>query len=106
MLTLLLFGVRGKSAQTFDPGRRQVNIGSANTRTQPKARGAMEQYEIFFEQCSPGPALNCSHEVVVISGLHGAIRTRTSTDLASRWMLTDRYLTRYPGQRPQRATRS
>ncbi len=51
---LLLFGVRGKSARTLAPGRRQVNLVS--TRKREHSRKPDEQYGII-ESCSPGPYL-------------------------------------------------
>ena len=51
---LLLFGVRGKSARTLAPGRRQVNLFA--TRKREHSRKPDEQYEII-EACSPGPYL-------------------------------------------------
>jgi N6-adenosine-specific RNA methylase IME4 len=51
---LLLFGVRGKSARTFDPGRRQVNM--IESRKREHSRKPDEQYEIL-EKCSPGPRI-------------------------------------------------
>jgi N6-adenosine-specific RNA methylase IME4 len=49
---LLLFGVRGKSARTLAPGRRQVNYLA--TRKREHSRKPDEQYEII-EACSAGP---------------------------------------------------
>ncbi len=51
---LLLFGVRGKSARTLAPGRRQVNYLA--TRKREHSRKPDEQYEII-EACSAGPYL-------------------------------------------------
>jgi N6-adenosine-specific RNA methylase IME4 len=51
---LLLFGVRGKSARTLQPGRTQVNIIS--TRKREHSRKPDEQYELI-QSCSPGPFL-------------------------------------------------
>jgi N6-adenosine-specific RNA methylase IME4 len=51
---LILFGVRGKNARTFAPGRRQVNLLA--TRKREHSRKPDEQYEII-EACSPGPYL-------------------------------------------------
>ena len=51
---LLLFGVRGRSARTLAPGRRQVNLLA--TRKREHSRKPDEQYEII-EACSPGPFL-------------------------------------------------
>jgi N6-adenosine-specific RNA methylase IME4 len=51
---LLLFGVRGKSARTLQPGRRQVNFLA--TRKREHSRKPDEQYAII-ESCSPGPFL-------------------------------------------------
>ncbi len=51
---LLLFGVRGKSARTLQPGRTQVNIMS--TRKREHSRKPDEQYPII-QACSPGPYL-------------------------------------------------
>jgi N6-adenosine-specific RNA methylase IME4 len=51
---LLLFGVRGKSARTLAPARRQVNL--FGTRKREHSRKPDEQYEII-EDCSPGPFL-------------------------------------------------
>jgi N6-adenosine-specific RNA methylase IME4 len=51
---LLLFGVRGKSARTLAPGRRQVNFLA--TRKREHSRKPDEQYDII-EACSPGPFL-------------------------------------------------
>ena len=50
----LLFGVRGKSARTLDPGRRQVNLFSSRKREH--SRKPDEQYAII-ESCSRGPYL-------------------------------------------------
>lgn len=50
----LLFGVRGKSARTLAPGRRQVNYLA--TRKREHSRKPDEQYAII-EACSPGPYL-------------------------------------------------
>jgi N6-adenosine-specific RNA methylase IME4 len=49
---LLLFGVRGKSARTLAPGRRQVNFLA--TRKREHSRKPDEIYPII-EACSPGP---------------------------------------------------
>ncbi len=51
---ILLFGVRGKNARTFDPGRSQVNL----IRSQ-KREHSRKPDEIFpvIEACSPGPYL-------------------------------------------------
>jgi N6-adenosine-specific RNA methylase IME4 len=49
---LLLFGVRGKSARTLAPGRRQVNLFA--TRKREHSRKPDEQYAII-EACSPVP---------------------------------------------------
>jgi len=51
---LILFGVKGKSARTLAPGRRQVNLVA--TRKREHSRKPDEQYEII-EACSPGPFL-------------------------------------------------
>ena len=51
---LLLFGVRGKSARTLDPGRSQVNM--IQTRKREHSRKPDEQYEII-ENCSWGPRI-------------------------------------------------
>jgi N6-adenosine-specific RNA methylase IME4 len=51
---LLLFGVRGKGARTFEPGRRQVNM--IESRKREHSRKPDEQYGIF-EKCSPGPRI-------------------------------------------------
>ena len=51
---LILFGVKGKSARTLAPGRRQVNYLA--TRKREHSRKPDEQYEII-EACSPGPFL-------------------------------------------------
>jgi N6-adenosine-specific RNA methylase IME4 len=51
---LILFGVRGKNARTFAPGRRQVNY--IGTRKREHSRKPDEQYAII-EACSPGPYL-------------------------------------------------
>ncbi|MBI4740240.1 MAG: S-adenosylmethionine-binding protein [Betaproteobacteria bacterium] len=51
---LLLFGVRGKSARTLAPGRRQVNI--MRTMKREHSRKPDETYGIV-EACSPGPFL-------------------------------------------------
>lgn len=51
---LVLFGVRGKSARTLDPGRTQVNIISSRKREH--SRKPDELYDVI-EQCSPGPYL-------------------------------------------------
>jgi len=71
---LILFGVRGKNARTFAPGRRQVNLLA--TREREHSRKPDEQYEII-EACSPGPFLElfarntregwtaCGDEIVV-----------------------------------------
>lgn len=49
---ILLFGVRGKSARTLAPGRRQVNIIRSMKREH--SRKPDEQY-VIIEACSPGP---------------------------------------------------
>jgi N6-adenosine-specific RNA methylase IME4 len=51
---LLLFGVRGKSARTLKPGRRQVNFVGARKREH--SRKPDEFYDLI-ESCSPGPRL-------------------------------------------------
>ena len=51
---LILFGVRGKSARTLSPGRRQVNY--LNTRKREHSRKPDEQYDLI-EACSRGPFL-------------------------------------------------
>jgi len=51
---LLLFGVRGRSNRTLDPGRRQVNLLA--TKKREHSRKPEEQYAII-ESCSPGPYL-------------------------------------------------
>jgi N6-adenosine-specific RNA methylase IME4 len=51
---LILFGVRGKNARTFAPGRSQVNLLA--TRKREHSRKPEEQYEII-EACSPEPFL-------------------------------------------------
>jgi N6-adenosine-specific RNA methylase IME4 len=51
---LILFGVRGRSARTLAPGRRQVNMLA--TRKREHSRKPDEQYAII-EACSPGPYL-------------------------------------------------
>lgn len=51
---LVLFGVRGKSARTLAPGRRQVNLLA--TQKREHSRKPDEFYEIV-EDCSPGPYL-------------------------------------------------
>lgn len=51
---MLLFGVRGRSARTLEPGRRQVNI--MQTRKREHSRKPDEQYTLI-EACSPGPYL-------------------------------------------------
>jgi N6-adenosine-specific RNA methylase IME4 len=51
---IVLFGVRGKSARTLAPGRRQVNLLA--TRKREHSRKPDEQYAII-EGCSPGPYL-------------------------------------------------
>lgn len=51
---LLLFGVRGKSARTLAPGRRQVNM--MQTRKREHSRKPDEQYDLI-EACSMGPRL-------------------------------------------------
>ncbi len=49
---MILFGVRGKSARTLQPGRSQENIISSQKREH--SRKPDEQYQII-ESCSPGP---------------------------------------------------
>lgn len=49
---IILFGVRGKSARTLAPGRRQVNL--IGSRKREHSRKPDEQYEII-ERCSRGP---------------------------------------------------
>jgi N6-adenosine-specific RNA methylase IME4 len=49
---MILFGVRGKSARTLQPGRRQPNIIVSQKREH--SRKPDEQYEII-ESCSRGP---------------------------------------------------
>ncbi len=51
---IVLFGVKGKSARTLAPGRRQVNLIA--TRKREHSRKPDELYEII-EACSPGPYL-------------------------------------------------
>lgn len=51
---LILFGVKGKNARTFDRGRSQVNLIA--TRKREHSRKPDEQYELI-EECSPGPLL-------------------------------------------------
>lgn len=51
---VILFGVRGKSARTLQPGRTQVNYLS--TRKREHSRKPDEQYKLI-EACSPGPFL-------------------------------------------------
>ena len=51
---LVLFGVRGKSARTLQPGRTQVNY--IGTRKREHSRKPDELYGII-EACSPGPRL-------------------------------------------------
>jgi N6-adenosine-specific RNA methylase IME4 len=51
---MLLFGIRGKSARTLPPGRRQVNYIGSQKREHSKKPD--EQYNII-ESCSPGPYL-------------------------------------------------
>lgn len=51
---LVLFGVRGKSARTLAPGRRQVNLIA--TRKREHSRKPDELYPVI-EACSPGPFL-------------------------------------------------
>lgn len=51
---LLLFGIRGRSARTLSPGRRQVNI--MRTMKREHSRKPDEQYEII-EACSFSPFL-------------------------------------------------
>ena len=51
---LVLFGVRGKSARTLDPGRRQVNLIA--TQKREHSRKPDELYKVI-ESCSRGPFL-------------------------------------------------
>src|SRR5262249_38900369 len=51
---LILFGVRGRSARTLAPGRRQVNLIA--TRKREHSRKPDEIYPVI-EVCSPGPFL-------------------------------------------------
>lgn len=51
---IILFGVRGKSARTLDPGRSQVNLIASRKREH--SRKPDEQYQII-EDCSWGPYL-------------------------------------------------
>lgn len=51
---ILLFGTRGKSARTLQPGRTQVNI--MLTRKREHSRKPDEQYPLITS-CSPGPFL-------------------------------------------------
>lgn len=51
---IILFGVRGKSARTLDPGRTQVNI--IQSRKREHSRKPDELYNLI-EQCSPPPYL-------------------------------------------------
>lgn len=51
---IILFGVKGKNARTFAPGRSQVNI--IRSRKREHSRKPDEQYGII-ESCSPGPFL-------------------------------------------------
>ena len=51
---VVLFGVRGKSARTLQPGRSQVNLLA--TRKREHSRKPDELYDVI-EACSPGPYL-------------------------------------------------
>lgn len=51
---IVLFGVRGKSARTLDPGRRQVNLIA--TQKREHSRKPDELYDVI-EACSRGPFL-------------------------------------------------
>lgn len=51
---LLLFGTRGKSVRTLQPGRTQVNMIA--TRKREHSRKPDEQYSLITD-CSPGPHL-------------------------------------------------
>jgi N6-adenosine-specific RNA methylase IME4 len=51
---LILFGVRGKSARTLAPGRRQVNLLASRKREH--SRKPDEQYPLI-EACSGGPRI-------------------------------------------------
>lgn len=51
---MILFGVKGKSARTLAPGRRQVNYLA--TQKREHSRKPDELYDII-ESCSPGPYL-------------------------------------------------
>jgi N6-adenosine-specific RNA methylase IME4 len=51
---LILFGVRGRSARTLAPGRRQVNLIASRKREH--SRKPDEIYPVI-EACSPGPFL-------------------------------------------------
>jgi N6-adenosine-specific RNA methylase IME4 len=51
---VILFGVRGKSARTLDPGRSQVNLIASRKREH--SRKPDEQYALI-EACSWGPYL-------------------------------------------------
>jgi N6-adenosine-specific RNA methylase IME4 len=51
---MILFGVRGNNARTFQPGRSQENIITSQKREH--SRKPDEQYQII-ESCSPGPYL-------------------------------------------------
>lgn len=51
---VILFGVRGKNARTFAPGRSQENI--ILSRKREHSRKPDEQYRLI-ESCSPGPYL-------------------------------------------------
>ena len=51
---IVLFGVRGPSARTLPPGRRQVNLLA--TRKREHSRKPDEMYDLI-EACSPGPRL-------------------------------------------------
>lgn len=51
---LILFGVKGKGAQTLKPGRTQINFIASQKREH--SRKPDELYHLI-EQCSPGPYL-------------------------------------------------
>lgn len=51
---MVLFGIRGKNARTFQPGRRQVNM--IESRKREHSRKPDELYTLI-EACSPGPWL-------------------------------------------------
>ena len=90
---IILFGVRGKSARTLDPGRSQVNFIAIRKREQ--SRKPDEQYDLI-EACSWGHISNCLGAERARAGRSGAIRRKTTiaqtgqpTAITLRWLQSE-----------------